>query len=346
MTPSLTDYSRRFQDRLLDLLWRQWTALGVAGHSAAWTGAPLDPEALVLISCTVARRDPRLFDAMLDWSLLNGGLLNLQRLQRMLSTLPFHGAAVFAAVASTIGTATREAKWNRSSKAASMESSIDAEPLFRMSDGLPVPVLRNPDPRFLALGLLRDHYQPRHAASLFRPENQANLLLRLRAFLGVNARCEILAFLLLHQQGSPRAMARACFYYPATVSKALAEMAGSGFVVSRVEGRHRRYTLVPDTWRALLLGKKPSPSWITWPVLFCALEQIWAFLQKPGRGTESPLAQASALRRILQQDAVAGIARSGLPVVFGGWQQHPGEMLLPYFFEQMDDVMDRVEALG
>ena len=183
MAASLIDYRGEFQDRLLDLLWRQWTALGVGGQGRSWARTPLDPEALVLLSCTVARRDPRLFDAMLDWLLSNGRYLNVHRLQRMLATLPFRGASVFAAVASTIGTTSREPKWTRSSKAASTGRSIEAEPLFMTSDGLPVPVLRDPDPRFLAHGLLRDHYHPRHATWLFRPAIDAALLLRLRALL-------------------------------------------------------------------------------------------------------------------------------------------------------------------
>jgi hypothetical protein len=102
--------------------------------------------------------------------MLNGRYLNVHRLQRMLGTLPFRGASVFAAVASTISTTSRAAKWNRSSRKVPKGQPGEAEPLFLMSDGLPLPVLRDPDPRFLAHGLLRDHYQPRHAATPFRPE--------------------------------------------------------------------------------------------------------------------------------------------------------------------------------
>jgi hypothetical protein len=250
---------------------------------------------------------------MLDWLMLNGRYLNVHRLQRMLGTLPFRGASVFAAVASTISTTSRAAKWTRSSR--------------NVPKGQP-------------------GYQPRHVATPFHPEVTANVLLRLRAFLGVSARCEILASLLLNQRGSPRAMAQACFYYPATVSKALVEMGESGFLVSRVEGRHRYYTLAPDTWRTLFLGETPAPNWIIWPLVLCALEHVWAYLWAPERAAQSPLAEASALRRVLQQEAVAGLARSGLPLAFGGWQQHPGESLLPFFVSQMDDVLDHVHGLG
>ena len=68
----LTSFRREFHDRLLDLLWRQWTALGVTGQVSPCKRTVLDPEALLLISCTVGRHDARLFDAMLEWLQVNG----------------------------------------------------------------------------------------------------------------------------------------------------------------------------------------------------------------------------------------------------------------------------------
>ena len=35
MPTPLTGFSAEFRERLLDLLWRQWTALGVAGQGGA-----------------------------------------------------------------------------------------------------------------------------------------------------------------------------------------------------------------------------------------------------------------------------------------------------------------------
>lgn len=344
MKTLLTDFRTEFSDQLLGLLWRQWTALGVAGQVSSWERTVLDPEALLLTSCTVARHDPRLFDAMLDWLQVNGRYLNIHRLHRMLKNYPFTGGAVYAAAASATSNPEQAAKWRRSSEPA--KSPVRPEELlFRMADGQPLPVVHKPDPIFQAHGLLRDRYEPRGVAHPFHPEVVANLLLRLRAFLGVNARCEILAYLLLNGRGSPRAVARACGYYPATVTKALAEMGDSGYVVSRVEGRHRHYTLVPDAWHALLIDKERL-SWITWPPLFCALEQIWVFLHAPDRAEPAPLAQASALRRVLKASVTDNLAASGLPIIFGDDQPHTGESLIPFFIARMREVLDTIQHLG
>lgn len=344
MQISLNNFRTEFHDRLLNLLWRQWTALGVAGQVAPWEHTVLDPEALLLITCTVARRDPRLFDAMLDWLQVHGRYLNVQRLQRMLKENPFSGSVIFAAVADTTSTTERVAKWARSAKPTASTSSPQ-DSLFRMEDGTPLPLLHKPDQIFLAHGLLRDGYEPRGVAHSFRPELTANLLLRLRAFSGVNARCEILAYLLLNRSGTPRAMARACGYYPATVTKLLSEMGDSGFVSSRLEGRHRHYTLIPDAWHTLLLGID-RPVWIVWPALFSALEQVWHFLQMPDSASPSSLAQASALRRILMSSALENLTASNLPTSFGDIQPYSGETLIPFFITQMRETLASIEALA
>ena len=344
MKTLLTGFKTEFSDLLLDLLWRQWTALGVTGQVSPWKRTVIDPEALLLTSCTIARHDPRLFDAILDWLQVNGRYLSVHRLHRMVAEYPFAGGAVYAAVAATASNPAQAVKWRGSAKTMKSQAQRE-EPLFRMADERPLPVIRMPDPVFLAHGLLRDHYKPRGTAHPFCPELPANLLLRLRAFLGVSARCEVLAYLLLNESGSPRAVARACGYYPATVTRAMSEMSDSGYVISRVQGRHRHYTLLPDSWRALLVGRARS-SWVTWAPLFSALEQIWEFLHAPGTMEEDGLGQASALRRVLKSDVLENIARSGLPVIFGDDQPHSGESLIPFFIARMRMVLDTIQKLG
>ena len=339
----LTSFRAEFHNRMLDLLWRQWTTLGITGQGSPFERTVLDPEALLITSCTIARHDPRLFDAILDWVNINGRYLNIHRLHRILTKYPFTGGNVYAAVAATVSNSEHVIKWERSAKPAQPPGQPE-ESLFLMEDAKPLPVVHEPDPVYKTHGLLRDRYEPRRVAQQFNPEITANLLLRLRAFLGVSARCEILAYLLLNKHGSPRAIARACGYYPATVTKALTEMGDSGYVMSRVEGRHRHYTLTPDVWPVLLIEKE-LPSWINWTQLFCALEQTWNFLHSFGLADQEPLAQASSLRRFVKTSIADNITASGLPVVFGDDKQHIGESLIPFFIARIRAVLTAIEQL-
>ena len=61
----------------------------------------IDPEALVLTTCTFGRHDAGLFDAMLEWAGISGRYLNVQRCKRMLATRALSGEAVFRALADT-----------------------------------------------------------------------------------------------------------------------------------------------------------------------------------------------------------------------------------------------------
>lgn len=345
MPTLLTDFKNEYRDRLLEILWRQWTTLGVSGYGETWKGSVIDPEALLLISCTILRYDARLFDAVLEWLRINGRFVNVQRIKRMLKVEIFVGEAVFRALAATIKNSVNEAKWGRQASKKAGELG-EPEPLFFLKDGRPIPVVQQEDPLFLKYGFLRTPFKERGVALRFRPEPPSNLLLRLRALLGVNARCEILAYLLLNDRGSPRAMARDCYYFPATVSKALAEMSQSGYVVSQTEGRHRYYKLISDEWRDLLLGKAPPQPWVVWARLFSALEQIWVFLNRADLAGKSPLIQSSSLRRVLKDPVVSQLNRSGLSFMFGDDSAHTGESLLSFFVKRMKDVLSKIEQLG
>lgn len=339
MQTLLTSFRAEFFDRLLDLLWRQWTALGVLGRGQTWTGPPLDPDALLLLSCTIARYDARLFDAVLEWLRINGRFINVQRTKRMLKDEIFAGEPVLRAVAAVTTTSENEAKWVRLTGEGTNKRT-EKEALFFLKNGASLPLVGEPEPIFAKYGFLRDRFEVRGVAEPFRPEPLSNLLLRLRALLGVNARCEIFQFLLLNERGSPRAMAKDCYYYPATISKALAEMSQSGFVVSRTEGRHRYYKLLPETWRDLFVGEEATTSWVVWARLFSALEQVWLFLDQHDLASQSTLAQASSLRRILKRSVVSQLDRSGAGFTFGDYSAHPGEALIPFFVAQMRTILD------
>ena len=257
----LNDFRAEYRERVLAILWRQWTALGVTGTGEPWTTSVVDPDALLLITCTVGRWDARLFDAALEWLQMNGRFVNVQRLRRMLQREEFSGEPVLRAVAASSSTSSDELKWMKlAGKSAVRPTNL--EPLFFLEDETPLPVVRDEDGLFASHGFARDRFEPRGIAEEFRPERGSTLLLRLRALLGLNARCEVLSYLLLNPVGSPRQIARDCYYSPATISKVMAEMARSGFVAATVEGRHKRYRLVSDSLGDVIFEpRRPRPGW-------------------------------------------------------------------------------------
>src|SRR5215469_7067662 len=90
---------------LLDFAWRQWAQIGVSATAGGADQWAIDPEALILFTIGIARRDPRLFDEMLDWMAFNHQLLSTQRLRNLAGRFPVPPGLVAAVTAWTRQTA-------------------------------------------------------------------------------------------------------------------------------------------------------------------------------------------------------------------------------------------------
>ena len=237
MNPSLKAFKGEYQSRLLDFLWRQWSAFGVAGQTSPEHQRILDPEGLLLLTCTVGRHDPRLFDEMLDWLHANGWLINVMRLKRILRTEKFTGERVLAAVAGLLAKGAETPKWKQ--LADSPEQPPVTEKLFFGEDGTPLSAIGEPEPLFARYGWERGPLRLRGYSQEFRPTEPATLVLQLRALLGINVRCEIVLYLLTHDAAHPSQIARDAYYFDRAVQGTLADMSRSGVIQVRATGREK-----------------------------------------------------------------------------------------------------------
>jgi hypothetical protein len=299
MSTSLSEFKAFVLDQLLDLLWRQWTALGVAGSTAFDERRVIDPEPLLLLSLTVCRYDARLFDEVLDWLMINGAFLNVQRLKSLEKQFDFQGKAQLSAVSEFMGKKSNYTlKWRGLSATHSLEK---LEPLFFTKDGRPLPLPDKTAPEFRAHGLLRGQIKLRGYSQPFPSQGMPSLLLRLRALLGVNARCELLCLLGAVNEIHPSDIARQTGYFPRTVQNALVEMARSGVVRVRSTNREKRYWLQAGVFDSLLRPEGEPTPWSNWSPLFRALEMLWLGLIDPKRQGLDPLMMASELRLLARE---------------------------------------------
>jgi len=337
MNPSLKQFKEEYQTRLLDLLWRQWSALGVAGQTQDTNDDILDPEALLLVTCTVGRSDPRLFDEMLDWLQVNGWLINVMRLKRIVRTEKFAGEPVLAAIAGWLAKGTEAPKWKL--LAASAPPPATAEPLFFSEDGQAIPALGDPEPNFARYGLQRGPLRLRGYSQVFRPAEPATLALQLRALLGINVRCEIIIHLLTHDAAHPSQIAREAYYFERAVQGTLADMSRSGVVQLRAASRQKHYWIKPDQWLQLLnRAGQSAPKWIVWPPLFSALEQIWLRLRDPELHNLESLLQASEVRQLMATVRPA-LERAGFDRTLSDDRQHLGESYLHVFMSDVRQLL-------
>jgi hypothetical protein len=294
MKTSPKNFRETFLQSLLDLIWRQWTTLGVAGHGGNERRV-IDPDALLLATCVFGRYEPRLFDEMLDWLAVNGWCINVQRMRSLMKRHGYGCGRVLACVGALQAKGADTVKWRRLSLDIE-PAPTGAEPLFYFPDGRPQPMFGRPDPQFAAYGLHRGRLELRHLSQPANPELPANLLYRLRALFGVNARADILVYLLTHVDGHPPEMARQTGYFPKTIQMSLVEMACSGVVQPSKRGREKHYRLDAAEW-AMLRPKQETavgwPEWVAWPQFFAAMTGIWDLLQNQNLSKASSALQAA-----------------------------------------------------
>ena len=286
----------QFQEHVLGFLWRQWSALGVAGQSQPVDRWMLDPEALLLATTSLGR-DPRLFDEVLDWLNTNGQFINLQRLQNLGQR--FGDLTVLRAMAAHLARRSVHAKWKTLLR--EKPTVAEAQPLFPG-----VPVIGLPDELFARHGWLRGPLTLRQLSQSADPHRPTNFLIKLRALFGMQARAEVMAYLLAEESGHPSEMAVRLAYFPRTLQTTLNDLARSGHLQCRREGQEKRFWLRRDDWRFLLTWAAASgesapefPRWVDWAPLFVALESVARFLNRPDLEHAPPAVQAIELRACL-----------------------------------------------
>jgi hypothetical protein len=339
MDTSFLEFKGYVLDRLLDLLWRQWSALGVPGRTTMEERRVVDPESLLLLSMTIGRYDARLFDEILDWLVVNGAFLNVQRLRNLMRRFDFQSQAQLGAISELLMEKSNDPlKWKR---LAAPRSPRTPEPLFFFKSGKPIPVPDDKASEFSAYGLSRGPIKLKGHALPFPTNGMPSLLLRLRALLGVNARCELFCLLAASEEIHPADVARQTGYSPRTVQNTLAEMARSGVVQMRSGNRDKWYGLKNGVLDQLLKpGGSPTP-WVNWAPLYRALEMLWLGVIDPKRQDLDPLTLASEWRR-LGKEMRPFLAETGMGRQLEDDSSYRGVAYSAVFFRDIKGILSQL----
>lgn len=271
------DCRTRYLDAMLDLIWSQWITMGVSGNAPFARKWIIDPEALVIFTCRIGRYDPRVFDAMLEWLGTHQRFLNVQRLKTLNSQKGLSGGNLLTAIANLLIKPSSRSKWSRVADRIQQDE-VRQESLFYLKDGRPHPRPTQSDPAFKKAGFSRQKYYDRQAVTQFRADYSANLILKLRALFGVNARCETIAYLATHSRANPTETAAAVGYSQKAVHNVMNELFQSGTVTKRIKGRETLYSLREKQWHPLLSLKHPGVRWLDWKGIYSFMIAVWTIL--------------------------------------------------------------------
>lgn len=286
----ISSLRREFSERLLDFVWSQWAQMGLLASATRRDGWAADPEALLLLTFEVAREDPRLFDEVLDWLLVNERWVSLQRLRNLAEDE--EDRALAGAAAEWLS------RWRRKPPSPpGVPPEVEAQPL--LFDAMPV---ERPDPAFLAHGFLKSWTEPARRSS--PPDLQApiNFAFRMRSLLGVGARAEVVRTLLTVEapEMSLQVIALSSGFAKRNVQEAANGLRAGGFASSRMIGNEQQLKMPREPWLALLELER-LPRHEDWPQLFRAFRFLLRWLRDPRNEERSNYMRASEARVVLER---------------------------------------------
>jgi hypothetical protein len=321
---------------LLDFAWRQWAQIGVSATVKGADRWAVDPETLILFTIGIARRDPRLFDEMLDWMAFNHELLSAQRLRNLAGRFPLPPGLVAAVTA-----------WTRQTAPVNLSASDQAAPVQDGELVFSADVLAfvsKQDPVFAQHGFIRPpatRTGKSHEPDLALP---VNLSFRLRRLFGPGGRSETMRVLLTWQDGPLDAarIADEAGFAKRNISDVLTSLTASGVIKAAWAGNERHFTAYRDRWALLLdLAGPGMPSFVSWVHLLPAALQIIMWLDEKADTAESDYLIASQARSLMNR-LTRDLETAGIDIQ----NRRPahGTAYLPVFTEISNALLARLGA--
>jgi hypothetical protein len=310
-------FNRQFSDKLVAFAWDEWAQMGILATPHGRSPWAQDPEALIIFTLEVARREPRLFDELLDWMLVNEPLLSVRRLRAMCID-----------------------ETDRSLTAATLAWLAHQRPRARLGDGAkgtngstPQSLFHSEiavsehDEDFASAGWLRPPLSPSHKSQPPDPNAPINLAFRLRLILGVGIRAEVVRILLTTQAPwvNAQTLARSTGYAKRNVHDALAGLSAAGVVSAFTVSAEQRYTADRPAWAGLLCcDPHELPVHRDWPQLLAVLRRVLRWSVQPDLAAKSGYLRASSacdlLETISSDLAVVGIPTHSGSSPDGTWR--------------------------
>jgi DNA-binding MarR family transcriptional regulator len=341
MSESLKNFRDELQDSLLTLLWQQWCVCGVQGNARETAPWCIDPEILILLTCSIGRREPRMFDEMLDLLKSMQGIVNLQRLKTIVRTGSFGGKSVLPAVAGYLDKILKTKIWTNAIKK-DPESAASPAPLFFFKDGRVMESFGKTDPIFEENGILCGPIVLRGLVGPFDLRHPACMLLRLRSFLGATSRSGICLYLCTHpnsQGENPSRIAKETGHAQRAVQNSLVSMSKSGYITRREHARDTLYAIRPEMKRALTQDLKAEPLWCNWITIGGLLEKMWVVFDSKKFLEADPIVQSVTLRGIVDEYKNS-LPESGLPVTLDLQGHLEGEEYVEWVVGKVKTMLD------
>lgn len=339
---SLKKFKGYLLDSMLQILWKQWSSVGIYSNIESENKFLIDPESLICTTCFFGRFDPRLFDEVMSWLSENGNMLNIDRLKNVLRCFDDLETNILGAVAEYLVKKEQKRKWDRVVDYCKKKKKEKVQNLFLTKNFEPIPIVGESDPVFLRWGFKRDEVKLRKRLQKIDLEKPCNLLFKMRSFFGVNARADINTFLMFSEGDNSLQISQKIFSNQRNVYKVLNDLHRSGIVDKRNIGKRSLYTIDRSHWNSFF-NKDINLSYIIWPKVFSALLYLFKrMFYQPEKFDDTYL--ASSEFRDISEKFIPEIEASGMRVQSSYLKRIIGEEYTAHFIDNVKKIL--LELIG
>jgi hypothetical protein len=263
----LKEFKEKFYDDLIEIHWKHWTSLGVSSHVKPEKKWIIDLEPLILSTLAIGLHDKRLLSSSVEWLIKNGEWMNLSRLK--------NNFKIFTEQVPGL-------------KGPSLNPKI-----FELF----VPVYEKTTHKKIVLGqynsygseenLIKEYetffgtFKVRSVTTEPKLQQPPLIQLLLRNIFGVDARTEILIFLLANASGNSNSIAKEIYYNQKNVYTILEKWSRAQIVTKISEQKIPRYSINRKKELLHAIGLKEIPNYLNWTRTFLLLNRLAKALSIP-----------------------------------------------------------------
>lgn len=344
MEISVEDFHSRLIERVLDILWSQWSAVGTYTNVPPFGTAVIDPEALICATMWFGRYSPRLFDEAMDWLSVNDALISLDRLKSIARVFSGDTRATLGAALDYLWKVEGKTKFRGKSLRWEKERPKKREALFRSWPEKGEPAHGKGDEVFLEWGFDRGRVELRGMSSAPPLGNTANLRFVLRDLFGLGVRAEVATYLILVGRGNSSKVAKAVTQNQRAVYAVLDDFARGGFAHKREAGRETVFAVDTRRW-SRFIELKENAKFIQWANAFSALQEILVDRLANEKAYGSLYLASSRFREISPR-IMKMLAEGGVMSPIPDPRMHPGEKYNAAFLSYVDRAINELIAQG
>jgi hypothetical protein len=320
----LREFKEKFFDSLIEIHWRQWTALGVASHVKPEKTWVVDLEPLIISTLTIGLHDKRLLSSSIEWLTKNGEWINLSRLKRIVKIFsePLPELEAPTLYPEILGLFVDT--YNNSARYKIKYPKIDSD----KAEGNVINDYRT----------FFSHFKVRDVTTAPKLQLPSLIQLLLRSILGVDARTETLIYLLAHEGGNSNSIAKEIFYNQKNVYIILERWSQAQMVTKISEQKNPRYSLNRKKELLHAIGLKEMPTYLNWTRTLLLLDRLAKALSVPPWSDDEYLLSSLFKDSFNETKSVGRLLRINIPEP----GHYPGKTFFSPFASGVLDILKRL----